>query len=97
MQKPAGGGGWSGGAKVLGKHPVPGRPTKLDNRRARANCACDRGGWGCSDIFSHIYHYSFVSPSLWEKARYRMKYCLKGPLNPEQPTNQPCKSLYDQN
>ena len=31
----------------------------------------------------------FISPSLWETARYRLKYCLKGPLNPKQPTNQP--------
>ena len=30
-----------------------------------------------------------LSPSLWETARYRLKYCLKGPLNPEQPTKQP--------
>ena len=26
--------GWSGGAKVLGKLAVPGRPTNLDNSRA---------------------------------------------------------------
>ena len=31
---------------------------------------------------------SFLSPSLWEPARYRLKYCLKGPINPKQPTNQ---------
>ena len=43
-------------------------------------------GGGCLDIFSLIYHFSFLSPSLWETARYRLKYCLKGPLNPEQPT-----------
>ena len=36
-----------------------------------------------------IYLFSFLSPSLWETARYRLKYCLKGPLNPKQPTNQP--------
>ena len=42
----------------------------------------------CLDIFSLIYFLSFLSPSLWEKARYRLKYCLKGPLNPKQPTNQ---------
>ena len=30
-----------------------------------------------------------LSPSLWEMARYRLKYCLKGPLSPKQPTNQP--------
>ena len=40
------------------------------------------------DIFSLIYH-SFLSHSLWETARYRLKYCLKGPLSPKQPTNQP--------
>ena len=42
---------------------------------------------GCLDIFSLIYHFIFLSPSLWETARYRLKYCLKGPLNPKQPTN----------
>ena len=47
-------------------------------------------GWGCLDISSLVYHFSFLSPSLWETARYRLKYCLKGPLSPKQPTNQPC-------
>ena len=47
-------------------------------------------GGGCLDIFSLIYDFSFLSPSLWETARYRLKYCLKGPLSPNQPTNQPC-------
>ena len=45
-------------------------------------------GGGCLDIFSLIYHFSFLSPSLWETARYRLKYCLKGPLRPKKPTNQ---------
>ena len=36
--------GWSGGAKVLGKLSVPGRPTCLDDGRARAYCACSRCG-----------------------------------------------------
>ena len=40
---------------------------------------------GCLDIFSHVYHFSSFSLSL---ARYRQKYCLKGPLNPKQSTNQ---------
>ena len=35
-------------------------------------------GGGCLDIFSLIYHFSFLSPSLWETAQYRLKYCLKG-------------------
>ena len=46
-------------------------------------------GGGCLDIFSLVYHFSFLSPSLWETARYRPEYCLTGPLNPKQPTNQP--------
>ena len=46
-------------------------------------------GGGCLDIFSLFCHFSFLSPSLWETARYRLKYCLKGPLSPKQPTNQP--------
>ena len=45
-------GGWSGGAKVLGNLPVPGRPTYLDYSRARAYCACSRCGWGW---FGHFY------------------------------------------
>ena len=43
-------------------------------------------GGGGLDIFSLSYLFSILSPSLWEKARYRLKYCLKGPLNPKQPT-----------
>ena len=72
---------------VLGKLPVPGRPTNLDDSRERAYCACSRCGWG---LFGHFYsQLSFLlSPSLWETARYRLKYCLKGPLNTKQPINQ---------
>ena len=44
-------------------------------------------GGGCLDIFSLVYHFFFLSPSLWETARYRLKYCLKGPLSPKQPMN----------
>ena len=46
-------------------------------------------GGGCLDIFNLVYRFSFLSPSLWETARYRLKYCLKGPLSPKQSTNQP--------
>ena len=31
---------------------------------------------------------SSSSSSVWETSRYRLKYCLKGPLNPKQLTNQ---------
>ena len=78
--------GWSGGAKVLSKLSVPGHPTSLYDSRARAYCACSRCRWGGFDIFSLIYIFSSLSPTLWETARYRLKYCLKGPLNPKQPT-----------
>ena len=48
-------GGWSGGAMVLGKLPVPGRPTYLVKSRARAYCACSRCGWGLfGHFFSHL-------------------------------------------
>ena len=53
-------------------------------------------GGGCLDIFSLVYHFSFLSfLSLRgrEMARYRLKYCLKGPLSPKQPTNQPTNSV----
>ena len=46
------------------------------------------------DIFSLVYHFSFLSPSLWETAQYKLKYCLKWPLSPKQASNQPT-NLYD--
>ena len=47
--------GCSGGAKVLGNLPVPGRPTNLDYSRARAYCACSRCGWGlCGHFYSQL-------------------------------------------
>ena len=36
-------------------------------------------------IFS--FAFSFLSYSLWETSRYRLKYYLKAPLKPNQPTN----------
>ena len=51
-------------------------------------------GGGCLDIFSLICPFSPLSPSLWETARYRLKYCLKGPLNPKQPTNQNLERIW---
>ena len=114
---------------VLGKHPVPGRPTILitigqgptalavgagrdyldiftgDGRVVRwpwVNFQCQGvlliwmivgqgsialavgAGGGCLDIFNFLCPFPPFSPSLWETARYRVKYCLKGPLNPIQ-------------
>ena len=44
------------------------------------------GGGGCLNIFTLLYLFSPLSPSLWETTQYRLKYCLKGLLNPKQPT-----------
>ena len=44
------------------------------------------------DIFTLIYPFSPLSPSLWETARYRLKYCLKASLSPKT-TNQPIMSI----
>ena len=57
--------GWSGGARVLGKLSVSGRPTTLDYSRARAYCACSRCGWGFVwTCFSRLSFLSSVSLSL---------------------------------
>ena len=73
---------------VLGKLPVPGRPTIwIIVGQGPIALAVGAGG-GCMDIFTLLYLFSPLSPSLWETARYRLKYRLKGPLNPKS-TNQP--------
>ena len=74
---------------VLGKLPVPGRPTILMIVGEWPIALAVGAGGGCLDIFTLLYPFSPLLPSLWETARYRLKYCLKGPLNPKQPTNQP--------
>ena len=59
---------------VLGKLPVPGRPTNLDYVVGQGPTVLVVGAGGdCLDIFSLVYHFSFLSPSLWETARYRLK------------------------
>ena len=73
---------------AVGNLPVPGLPTNLDNCRVKgptASAAGDR--WDCLDIFSLVYYFSLLSPTLWETAPYRLKYCLKGSLNQKQRTN----------
>ena len=72
---------------VLGKLPVPGRPTVWIIVGQGPTALAGGADGGCLDIFSLVYHFCFLTPSLWETARYRLKYCLKGPLSPNQPTN----------
>ena len=68
---------------VLGKLPVPGRPTIW--MIVWQGPTAVGVGW---TFFTLVYPFSPLSPSLSETARYRLKNCLKGPLNPKQPTNQ---------
>ena len=82
-----------GGALVLGKLPVPGRPTIWITVGQGPTALAVGAGGGCLDITVN-YPFFPLSPSLLETARYRLKYCLKGPFNPKQPTNQPTICLH---
>ena len=63
---------------VLSKLPVPGRPTIwVIVGQGPTALAVGVGGGGL-DIFTLVYPFSPLSPSLWETAGYRLKYCLKG-------------------
>ena len=54
--------GWSVGAMVLDKLPVPGRPTIwMIVGQGPIALAVGAGG-GCLDICSLVYHFSFLSP-----------------------------------
>ena len=73
---------------VLGKLPVPGRPTILITVGQGPTTLAVGAGGGCLDIFTLLYLFFPLSPSLC-----RLKYCLKGPLNPIKPINQPTNLL----
>ena len=62
---------------VLGNLPVPGRPTFWMVGQGPIAPAIGAGGC-CLDIFTLLCHFTPLSPSPWETARYRLKYCLKG-------------------
>ena len=70
---------------------MPGRPTIWITVGQGPTALAVGSGGGCLDIFTLIYPFFSLSPSLWETARYRLKYCLKGPLNPR-PTYLPDNS-----
>ena len=72
---------------VLRKLPMPGRPTiwMIEGKGLLCLQQVRVGRGGCLEIFTLLYLFS--SPSLWETARYRLKYYPKGPLNPKQSTN----------
>ena len=74
--------GWCDGA---GYFSSAGRPT-IWITVGQGPTALEVGaGGGCLEIPTLVYP---LSPSLWETARYRLNYCLKGPLDPKQLTNQ---------
>ena len=73
---------------VLGKLPVPGLPSIWITVGQGPTALAVGAGGGCLDIFIFICPFFPLSPSLSETARFRLKYRLKGPLNPK-PTNQP--------
>ena len=56
--------GWSGGAMVLGKLPVPGRPTIWITLGQGPSVLAVGAGGGCLDIFTLIYP-SFLSLPLF--------------------------------
>ena len=69
---------------ILGKLPVPGRPTiGITVGQGPTALAVGADG-GCLNILL-----SFILSLFWETARYRLRYCLKGPLNQKQSTYQP--------
>ena len=70
---------------MLGKLPVPGDYTTVGQGPTALTVGA--GGGSLDIFFSYHNHFSLLSPSLWETARYRLKYCLKGPLSLKQPTN----------
>ena len=56
--------GWLGGSMVLGKLPVPGRPTIWITVGQGSTTLAVRARGGCLDIFTRIYPFSPPSPSL---------------------------------
>ena len=47
---------------VLGKLPVPGRPTYLERVGQGPSVLAAGAGGGCLNIFSLVYHFSFFLP-----------------------------------
>ena len=58
---------------VLGKRPGPGRPTNWMTVGQGPTALAIGAGGGYLDIFTLLYLFSPLSPSLWETARYRQR------------------------
>ena len=50
---------------VPGKLPVPRPPYLLDTEGQGPTALAVGAGEGCLDIMPLVYHFSFLSPSLW--------------------------------
>ena len=69
---------------VLGKLPVPGRPTIwMIVGQGPIALAVGAGGGGFGHFYSAL-SCLLSSPSLWGTVGYRLKYCLNGPLSQKQ-------------
>ena len=72
---------------VLGKLPVPGRPKiRITVGQGSAALAVGAGGFFWTFLFSSILSLLFL-PLFGRRPHKELKYCLKGPLNPNQPAN----------
>ena len=58
---------------VLGSLPVPGRPTVWMVVGQGSTALAVGVSGGCLDIYTLLYLFSPLSPSLWETAPYRLK------------------------
>ena len=70
---------------MLGKRPMTGRPTIWITAGQGPN-ALAVGAVGVVWTILRTSILSFLFFPIWETARYRLKYCLKGSLNPKQAT-----------
>ena len=72
--------GWSGGAMVLGKLPVPGRPTIWITVGQRPTALVVGAGGGCLDIFTLLYPLSlFFLPLFGRWLDIDLNTVSKGP------------------
>ena len=71
---------------------MPGRPTLLMIVGQGPTALVVGAGGGCLDIFTLIYLFSSLSPSLWETARYRLKILSQRAVKPKT-TNQPIQNV----
>ena len=75
--------GWSGGAMVLGELPVP----DILLIWITIGKGLLRLQVGVGGVVWTFFLLPIISLSFWETARFRLKYCLKGPLSQKQRTN----------